>query len=445
MIVKFTNGIIASSVKRGNIIAVLILCLSVSIGYSQSLPIDFESGVTTADFVDFDGGTATVIANPQSGGINTSATVAQIVRNGGAPWGGSKIELSSNLDFSTQNRISMKVYTSAPVGTIVKFKLEGTGEAEKDAVTTVSNEWETLEWDFTGQPMNFNNLVFMFDFNNIGDGSANSTFLFDDIEQLSGGSQIDLPVTFEDTGVDYTMGDFGGNASALVIDPTDASNQVMEVIKTNMAAGWAGTTIGTDAGFATNIPLTLNSSKMNVRVWSPDAGITVRLKVEDANDVTHTCETNAVTTVAGEWETLEFDFAEEAPGTAQLSVGLSMGWVYNKASIFFNFGVEGATAGEKTYYFDDVRFGELSTSINNTYELQGLKVFPNPASDHWVLSLENTNINKVEIFDMQGKSVQTLQPGLQEVRINANEFVSGTYIARISTSEGSRSIRLVKR
>ena len=28
------------------------------------------------------------------------------------------------------------------------------------------------------------------------------------------------------------------------------------------------------------------------------------------------------------------------------------------ASIFFNFGTEGATAGAKTYYFDEVKFGE---------------------------------------------------------------------------------------
>jgi hypothetical protein len=30
---------------------------------------------------------------------------------------------------------------------------------------------------------------------------------------------------------------------------------------------------------------------------------------------------------------------------------------YDKASIFFNFGTDGAVAGEKTYYFDDVLFG----------------------------------------------------------------------------------------
>ena len=102
----------------------------------------------------------------------------------------------------------MKVYTSAPVGTTIKFKLEGTGNTERDVQTTVSNAWEELKWDFTGEPSNFNTLVFMFDFGNVGDGTANSTFLFDDIEQIFGGSQLDLPVTFEDNTVNYSTTDF---------------------------------------------------------------------------------------------------------------------------------------------------------------------------------------------------------------------------------------------
>ena len=172
----------------------------------------------------------------------------------------------------------------------------------------------------------------------------------------SSGTQIDLPVDFESTTVDYTLTDFGENSSSVVVDPTDANNTAAKVIKKDNAETWAGTTIGTDAGFATNIPITLTNSKMTVRVWSPDAGTPIRLKIEDANDNTHTCETEVNTTVAGGWETLEFDFANEATGTASLSDGLSNGWVYNKASIFFNFGTDGATAGEKTYYFDDVLF-----------------------------------------------------------------------------------------
>ena len=93
-----------------NKIITLILLCTVSLAYGQALPFDFESGIVTADFVDFDGGTATVIANPQPGGINSSATVAQIVRNGGEIWAGSKITFSNNFDFSNIGGLSMKVY-----------------------------------------------------------------------------------------------------------------------------------------------------------------------------------------------------------------------------------------------------------------------------------------------------------------------------------------------
>jgi hypothetical protein len=48
-------------------------------------------------------------------------------------------------------KITMKVYTTAPIGTVVKFKLESSaGSLEVNALTTVSGPWETLEWIFAG-------------------------------------------------------------------------------------------------------------------------------------------------------------------------------------------------------------------------------------------------------------------------------------------------------
>ena len=340
-------------------LSIFTFLLTAMIGFSQSLPESFEGTITTANFIDFDGGVATVLPNPQSSGINTSATVGRIVRNGGQFWAGSKYILSSNLDFSSMTIITMKVYTTAPVGTMVKFKLEGTGQTELDATTTVSGAWEELSWNFVGTAPNFNTIVLMFDFGNVGNGSAASTFLFDDITQSAStaGTQIDLPVTFESPTVDYTMTDFGGNTSTMVTDPTNPANTVMQVLKDAGAQLWAGTTIGTPAGFASIIPLTMANSIMTAKVWSPTAGTPIRLKVEDSNDPTHTCETQTNTTMAGAWETMTFNFATEAPGTAQLSFGIANGWVFNMASIFFNFGTDGATAGQQTYYFDDVMLG----------------------------------------------------------------------------------------
>lgn len=177
-------------------------------------------------------------------------------------------------------------------------------------------------------------------------------------------AQMDLPVTFEDAGVEYGLIGFGGaEASSIVVDPTDAGNTVAKVIKSATAELWAGTTItnGAGAGFENEIPFADGSTTMTVRVWSPDAGIQVRLKVEDYADPTKSVETEATTTVAGEWETLTFDFSNEAPGTAAINYD----YFYNKASIFFNFGVTGAAAGEKTYYFDDVYFDGAEPALYN--------------------------------------------------------------------------------
>lgn len=414
-------------------------------GSTLALPIDFETEPVTSDFVDFDGAVATVISNPQAVAPNTSATVAQIVRNGGQIWAGSKVVMANNIDFSTLGGISMKVYTTAPVGTTVKFKLEGTGETEVDALTTVSGEWETLTWDFTGQPANFNTLVFMFDFGNLGDGTANSTFLFDDIEQvdITGGlAQIDVPVTFEGATTNFTVTDFGGTASALVVDPTDSSNMVIQTIKTNTAETWAGTTIGTPSGFETALPFTATNTKMYVRVWSPDAGIPVRLKVEDHADPTHTCETESLTTVAMGWETIEFDFNNQATGTELLSIGLANGWVFDMASIFFNFGTDGATAGEKTYYFDNVSFG---TALGLTdLEMNDFTVYPNPTNLIWNVNTNNQMISSVQVFDVLGKQVITLKPNTNEAVIDASTLKNGIYFARLTTANGIQTIKLVK-
>lgn len=163
---------------------------------------------------------------------------------------------------------------------------------------------------------------------------------------------ITLPVTFEEN-INYALTDFGGTVSEIIVDPTDPSNKVAKTIKTEAAETWAGTTIGGAVGFANAVPFAPDATIMTVRVWSPDANTPVRLKVEDADDETHTVETETNTTVAGDWETITFDFANEAPGTEPIHYD----WYFNKASIFFNFGTTGAVAGEKTYYWDDVEFG----------------------------------------------------------------------------------------
>ena len=155
---------------------------------------------------------------------------------------------------------------------------------------------------------------------------------------------VDEVINFNSTTADYGLSDFGNNVSTLVADPTDATNTVVSIVKGNET--WAGTTI---AKGNVVYPLTATDTVMSVRVWSPEAGITVRLKLEESGDNTHTVETDAVTTKAGEWETLTFDFSNQAEGTAELNVD----YVFDTLSIFMNFGSAGSS---ETYYFDDITF-----------------------------------------------------------------------------------------
>ena len=165
-------------------------------------------------------------------------------------------------------------------------------------------------------------------------------------------AQVNPPIDFESAITLKHFEDDAGSAS-IVTDPIGGSNMVAKTIKSATAGTSAGTTINGDAGFANPLPFTVSATTMSVRVYSPDAGIPVRLKVENKNDPTKTAETEAMTTGVNTWETLVFDFSTVAAGSSPYNPANT----FDKASIFFNFGTNGATAGEKIYYWDDVAFG----------------------------------------------------------------------------------------
>ena len=164
-------------------------------------------------------------------------------------------------------------------------------------------------------------------------------------------SQINLPVTFDVPTVDYSVIDFGGAQTKDGVDPSNGANKIKITTKTAGAATYAGTTLTNAAGlgFLSPIPLTATTSQMSVRVYSPAAGIHVRLKVEDHKDNTKSVETEAVTTMANTWETLTFDFKFEATGTA----AFNSSYTYDKATIFFDFNKPG---DGRVYLWDDIKF-----------------------------------------------------------------------------------------
>jgi len=425
-----------------NFLNIIFFIYSISCISQIILPIDFENNqITTDDFVNFDGGTGSVIENPYNNAQNSSLTVGKIIRDGGQIWAGSYLVLADYLDFSSNTHISMNVYSPIS-GLTVKFKLEADSGAntERDTSTTLSNDWETLTWSFAGEPSNtYNKLVLMFDFGNVGDGSVNSTFYFDDITFFdpSGGlSQIDLPVTFEDPTVYYSVIDFEGNGPSTIVE--EDGNHYVQVIKTDQSGTSAGVTIGTEEGFATNIPITNSDTKMYAHVYvdgTTQTGIPVRLKIENSNDPTQSVETEAFTTVAGDWEILEFDFNNEAPGTAALNTS----YPFNMASIFFNFGSVGNN--DIVYFFDNISFSSpISLGLVDEVVFD-YKIYPNPTSNIINIQGDISDL-KVIIYDLLGKVL--MQTKAQE-RIDISFLKKGTYFLSLTNNLTNSTYKVIKK
>ncbi|WP_405233125.1 carbohydrate binding domain-containing protein, partial [Lentisalinibacter salinarum] len=325
--------------------------------------VDFEGDTTSLSFDNFGGGESTVIANPDPSGINTSGQVVQMTKTSASDFGGSTLALPEGVDWSQGEIFRMKVWSQREVP--VLFKVEGTPAVERDDTHDGGSVWQELCFDFTGDNAGppVTGISIFFDLGAVGDLANNPddwTFYYDDIEQTSEPCPVPPPpapefttITFDDPATTYTLTDFGGTASTVTNDPAGGANQVVLTVKSDTAQVWAGTTVSTLPGEAVPvIPLAADNTQMSVRVYSPDAGIPVRLKIEDASDPAIAVETEAVTTTVNAWETLTFDFANEAAGPP-----FNPAATYSKVSIFFNFGTDGATAGEKTYYFDDIAVG----------------------------------------------------------------------------------------
>ena len=157
-----------------------------------ALPIDFQSsGIDYASKItDFDGGHLTVVANPNSSGINTSTTVAKMIKGpGGQTWGGSYLLVDAPISF-TSKIFKMKVY-SPRLGAKVLLKFENITTSsinkEVELTTTKVNEWEELSFDFSTIDLSggktYQKVVIIIDNGTRGDGTANYTFYLDDIKQ----------------------------------------------------------------------------------------------------------------------------------------------------------------------------------------------------------------------------------------------------------------------
>lgn len=204
---------------------------------------EFENEIASYAFNNFEGGVSTVVANPDSAGINTSAQVVKMEKNAGAPFGGSTLLDVAPFALPADSGFTLKVWSTRAVD--VLFKLEG-GTAGERTATHSGSGWEELSFDFAGvEGTGYNGITFIFDNGTPGDAvndPDNWTFYYDDIVLISSGDVVDPGPTegitdIGDTGLvtngGFETGDlegWAGEGADIAVELDDMQTYLVKIV-----------------------------------------------------------------------------------------------------------------------------------------------------------------------------------------------------------------------
>ena len=302
------------------------------------IPMDFDcSGIDYASKivgnVSFE-----VVDNPELSGINSEASKVGKIVNTGQNWENAFFNLDVPVDFSANNAIQFKLFSNQALPIKLKFE-DGTEAPVEVDVNHTGSGWEMLTFNFASTA-SYNDMVLFVD----GPGTATGTFYIDDIEQVTGVSceqetmqslsGADFNLTFQ---TDPTASIQSFDAGLSWVDNPDFTNELNKSCKVgridrNGAALFANNQIVVDSKFDFSA-----NSGFKMKVWSPNAGTNVLVKLEDQSASNINTEVGAVTTKAADWEELTFPFGAGESGK------------YDRIILFFELN----TNTTETYYIDD--------------------------------------------------------------------------------------------
>jgi hypothetical protein len=90
-------------------------------------------------------------------------------------------------------------------------------------------------------------------------------------------------------------------------------------------------------------------------------------------------------------------------------------------------------------------FDPIVSSVKDNFEAKSIRFTPNPANDLTTINAGENNIKQVELYNLAGKqviAVQNIEKTMFDLNLSACK--SGIYIAKVTTSEGVFSQKLVK-
>src|SRR6056297_2692042 len=381
---------------------------SLSVCDGGELVNDFETSDDSI-FSNFGGGVGTIIDNADTS-VNSSAKVAQYVKNAGEVFGGITIALDSNLDL---NNGTFTIDVNSQSVRQLLFKLEGLNE--ELIIPTSGTGWETISYDFTGNAGEVTGITLIMDNGTAGDGSADWTIQFDNIrlcdnESTGGGSTLDVCdggelVNDFETSDDSIFSNFGGGVGTIIDNADTSVNSSAKVAQYVKNAGevFGGITIALDSN------LNLNNGTFTIDVNSQSVR-QLLFKLEGLN------QELIIPTSGTGWETISYDFT----GNAGEVTGITL---------IMDNGTAGDGSADWTIQFDNIRLCDNeSTGGGSTLDVcdGGELVNDFETSDDSIFSNFGGGVGT--IIDNADTSVNSSAKVAQYVK-NAGEVFGGITIA----------------
>jgi len=331
----------ASNVAGGS--DIFVDTLNISIRGIITIPATFDNPNINYKATAIQGASFEIVDNPDVSGTNNKASKVGAITNSGTLFEGIFFDLGSQLDLTTNKRITMNFWADAPVDVLLKLE-QGTSAAIEKSVSHGGTGWESLSFDFNSSAK-YSRLTLFVD----GPGTKTGTFYFDDIIQEA--SPV-VPVTCTAETVQSLL--------AADFNLTHLTDPSASIISDNAGFAWvdnpdgdavnASCKVGQITRTAAN-PFVNNQIDLNakldfnanagfkVKVYSGVAGFTLTLKLEDKTNSSINTELTVASTVTNEWEELTFPFASSQTNK------------YDKIIIFFDLG----ETNSSVYYFDDLK------------------------------------------------------------------------------------------
>jgi hypothetical protein len=326
---------------------------------------NFETPVTYTSMASFNGAAASVVTDPASGAAN-GQVFSGVQVTGGQPWQGIEfVQTAKKAKLTTNKTMTVDVYCSQAFNILAKVDQGGAGvsaSATGQAYTT-PGQWQTLTFNFAAPMDNtaaangeYAKIIFFGNWNSANTGFNNPvtplTFYIDNIraEETIIPTVLPLIQNFEAPITYQNVGEFGGAAAAVVVDPvTGGTNgQVLRGTQLNTGEVWQGIVFFQTAKKA---KLTTNKT-MTVDVYSTQAfNLLARVEVGGPNSA----NAQAYTT-PGQWQTLTFNFNAPMDNTSVAN------GEYEKIVFYGNW--NSANTGYNnppvavTYYVDNIRAEE---------------------------------------------------------------------------------------